>query len=136
MSNNKHMICTCVTSEALDIFGPRTLGSTKGASSSDSLESDTSEDEDKEVTRVCLTHRASSSSSSDCLEVKLVVACFQQVPDLEILLRWFMISINRIDRSPAALAVFSLYSLQNESGNCFCSLIITDLSIKQFGSST
>ena len=135
MSNNKHMICTCVTSEALDIFGPRTLGCTKtSSSSSDSLESDTIEDE--VLKRAFLTHRASSSSSSDCLEVKLVVACFQQVPDLEILLRWFRISINRIDRSPAALAVFSLYSLQNESGNCFCSLIITDLSIKQFGSLT
>ena len=134
MSNNKHMICTCVTPEALDIFGPRTLGSTKGASSSDSLESNTIEDE--VLKRAFLASRASSSSSSDCLEVKLVVACFQQVPDLEILLRWFMISINRIDRSPAALAVFSLYSLQNESGNCFCSLIITDLSIKQFGSLT
>ena len=137
MSNKKHMICTCVTSEALDIFLPRTLGCTKTSSSSDSLESDTIEDEDKEVLkRVSLTHRASSSSSSDCMEVKLVVACFQQVPDLEILLRRFRISVNRIDRSPVALAVFSLYPLQNESGHCFCSIITTDLSIKQFGSLT
>ena len=106
----QHMICTCVTSEVLDRVLLRTLGFTKISSSSEfSLESDIFEDEDEEsLQRPSLTHRARSSSSSHCVEVKVVAACFQQVPDLEILLMWFRISINRIDRSPVALAVISL----------------------------